>query len=224
MSTPDSRGRHHTPAVRAAAERQALDLGAVDGTGVGGRVRLADVAAAAPTRLPSRGHLEDATTYYNLFGTDLPYQRVVNATPGAGRELVDMPSSLDPSRTVSIDPYGRNPLLADAEQTSPEAYRMALTEAPAPDVFLSGPLPPFLASGVDVRELLRLPWFVRHYAAAAPEAGTVLAMVEEFAHEPDLADARFEHPGTRAYVARMRAWLIGPPLEVFGTAGADPAA
>ena len=44
-----------TPAVRALANRAGVDLAAVTGTGVGGRITTGDVRAAAATTRPDDG-------------------------------------------------------------------------------------------------------------------------------------------------------------------------
>jgi pyruvate/2-oxoglutarate dehydrogenase complex dihydrolipoamide acyltransferase (E2) component len=55
---PSVTPREVTPVVRATAERLAVDLGSVRGTGVGGRITIADVNAAAPSTAPppAAGH------------------------------------------------------------------------------------------------------------------------------------------------------------------------
>lgn len=68
---------------------------------------------------------------------------------------------------------------------------------------LSGPTPPFLASGVDPRVLLLLPWRVRHAAATAPNAADVLAWIEQYRNEPD---AEQPSEGLDAYISRMCGW------------------
>ena len=87
-------------------------------------------------------------------------------------------------------------------------------ETPAPTLFESGDLPPFTASGVDPRHLLDLPWTLRHTAAAAPAAGTVLDLLEQAAEGVEMFTGLAPTHGSDAYVARMHRWLIGPPIDL----------
>jgi pyruvate/2-oxoglutarate dehydrogenase complex dihydrolipoamide acyltransferase (E2) component len=63
----------------------------------------------------------------------------------------------------------------------PSPADLAYAPWPAPGtvpVAATDELPPFTASGVDPQELLRLPALLRPAAAAAPDRGTVLAMIQ----------------------------------------------
>jgi hypothetical protein len=90
----------------------------------------------------------------------------------------------------------------------------ARARAPQPTLFGTGDLPPFLASGVDPRALLAVPWQARHTLAAAPSAEAAYKIVDDFAGLPaEVADANAalyysDHPGTRDYIARVEEWLV----------------
>lgn len=216
MSTPDSRGRTHAPAVLAQAQRLGVDVGTIDGTGAGGRVSMADVLAAAP-RPPAppadtrdeRVRAQQERDYLALFGEPMPADLQPARPVHAHRARpVTARSVFNRNVEVTVDAGGLNPLLEDAAQTHP-CYPVAMTEAEPPTVFNSGDLPPFLASGLDPKVLLDLPWQARHAAAASESRAEVLAMIEACAADP--ADAgNYEHPGRIDFESRMSAWLVGP--------------
>lgn len=181
-----------TPVVRAEAARLGVDLKALTGTGVGGRIRRQDVQAAAGVR-PGGG--------------------TVRAEAPARRTPVRVQSKFDDRKTIELDVYGSNPLVDDA-RLSTGAYPQAVTEGAPPTMFADGELPPFTASGVDPRELRKVPWYARHAVAAEPQPSKVLAAIEHFAHDVDDFDGRYQHPGARDYENRVRAWLAGPITSV----------
>lgn len=197
-----------TPVVRATAARLSVDLAQVAGTGVGGRIRPSDVEAASKTQPQAKlARAERAVAAAPL--------SVTAASPGGATRQVQ--SSIDPWKTVTVDVYARNPLLDDARQSS-LAYPLAqATATPAPTVFESGDLPPWTASGVESAQLLRVPWYARHWAAAEPDRGAVLAAVEHFASTPISGWDKYSHPGAQMYMTRVKAWLdAGSAASVAG--------
>lgn len=171
-----------SPRVRAEAARCAVDLAAVTGTGAGGRISLKDVRAAAGLR---------------------PGGTAPRAEAPARRLPVQVASQFSPQRQVMLDVYGPNPVVEDARLLG-----LAGSGA-APTLFSDGELPPFTSSGVDPRELRKVPWYARHALAAAPSAGIVLGALEHFAHDPADLFGEYQHWGTEDYVNRVRAWLDG---------------
>lgn len=119
---------------------------------------------------------------------------------------VDKTSYFHDHRTVSIDPWGRSPLIEDYEQINPDVVAIEREHAPEPTLFESGDLPPFTASGVDPETLNRLPYTARHAAAAEPSRAAVLQMVEEYADDPDI---EFTHRGLDDYRHRVTRWIRG---------------
>ncbi len=231
MSTVDSRGRSHAPAVQAQATRLGVDLGTIDGTGTGGRVTIANVLTAAPRPAPTppspsaSARAQQETDYLALFGEPLkPAARLPRESTAYRRQPITGRSAFSPMNVVeavevTVDRAGVNPLLEDAAQWHP-CYPLAMEEAVPPTCFAQGDLPSFTASGVDPKVLLDLPWNVRHYAASAESKATVLAMVEQFADDPTMpaipgVDDGYYHPGAEKYARRMEAWLIGPPADPF---------
>ncbi len=178
--------RSYTPKVQAEARRRGVNLASVQGTGPGGRVSMDDVRAAAPNASPQ------AAAPTAPAGRTWPTRSTFNAT------LV-----------VQLDPYGRNPLVDDLRQSVPAAYALAMREGPPPTLFASGDLPPFCASGIDPQMLAKVPWFLRHEAAAGTNPGTVLAMIEDTATDPDGHLFESRTAGATEYVARMHAWASG---------------
>jgi hypothetical protein len=90
----------------------------------------------------------------------------------------------------------------------------ARARAPQPTLFGAGDLPPFLASGIDPRALLSVPWQARHTLAAAPTPAAAYAVTSDFAGlsaEDAAAYAALyysDHPGTRDYANRVEEWLV----------------
>jgi hypothetical protein len=179
--------RTYTPPVLAAAARLGVDLERLAGTGAGGRVSVKDVHAAAGTSRPAH----------------LPPR---NEAP-ARRQPVEMKSHWDPQQTILLDVYGPNPIVEDARLSLAAISKGALAQAPAPTLFADGDLPPFLASGVNPSELLKVPWYARHAVAATPDASKVLGAIEQFAHDPYDFFGEYEHQGAMDYVTRVQNWL-----------------
>lgn len=101
-------------------------------------------------------------------------------------------------------PY--NPLLNQVSKTQPAIVQVALTEGPAPTMWVSGNLPPFTASGLDPQVLNRLPWATRHWAAAEPDKLKVLGVIEQYG---DFEGIEMEHSGLEAYKQRFSRWMSG---------------
>lgn len=117
-------------------------------------------------------------------------------------------SHFDAAHQVSIDPYGKNPLEQDARQNL-RGMRMRGT---APKMFMGGSedLPPFTASGLDPRLLLKLPYQVRHYAAAEPSLAAVHGLFEQYV---DMPHARLDHQGLGEAIGRVAQWLFNQGSE-----------
>lgn len=130
----------------------------------------------------------------------------------ARRQKTTVQSRWDPQQTIDLDVFGPNPLVEDARQTC-AAYGSAVREAPTPTLFADGDLPPFTASGVDPRELRKVPWFARHAVAAAASPATVLAAIEHFAHDLDDPFGEYQHSGAGDYVMRVSNWLRGVGVD-----------
>jgi hypothetical protein len=202
-----------SPAVLAEATRLGLDqnaMAAITGTGVGGRVSLADVRAAAPAR-----------------------HRPVMALAGAGRPSPILRPMSDPwgdhGPVVEIDVFDPNPLVTWVLKT----VGPPPSGATPPTFFNSGTLPPLTSSGVDPALLVRIPWKLRHTAALTPDRAVILGILEELGQfditddDPVLSEA-----GVRAftdYRNRVRDWAVSaaptPELteselsSLFGTEG-----
>lgn len=223
--------RSHSPAVRAQAERLGVDLDGLDGTGVGGRVRMADVLAAAKPQTPPPAHpatdkaakvrAQQEKDYLALFGEPAP-RMFEPARPSSAvrRRPVNVRSAFTNSVEVTIDAAGPNPLLEDVAQSHP-CYPLAIQEAEPPTVFNTGNLPPFLASGLPPETLLELPWEVRHYAAGTESRAEVLNMVEMYAADLTVLDDQHKTSGMHDYVRRMEAWLIGPGEDTLAPRDED---
>lgn len=115
---------------------------------------------------------------------------------------ITIPSLVSPGAKVTIDPYKRNPIVDDAMQCT-----MRIPKTPAPRMFGAGAsdTPVFCASGLDPNLLLRLPYGVRHHAAASADPAEVHAIFEQYAADPY---ARIAHQGFDEAVQRVRAWII----------------
>jgi hypothetical protein len=195
-----SAGPYVTPAVRATAQRLGVDLAKVQGTGAGGRIRTTDVRAAAPPAAPTPAPRAEAP---------------------ARTQPLEERSHWDPNRTVQLDVYGPNPLVEDARQAT-GAYTVAIRESAPPTMFADGDLPVFTASGIDPRELLKVPWYARHAVAAAPSAATVFEAIEQFAQDPMDWQGKYQHGGAQEYATRVRTWLVGRSRanDVYDTSAA----
>jgi len=180
--------RNYSPNVQAEARRRGVHLASVQGTGAGGRVTTTDVRNAAPTASPQAA------------APTAPSGRTCQTGSRFSRDTV-----------IDLDLYGRNPLLDDLRQTVPAVYAAAMREGPPPTMFGTGDLPPFTASGIDPQQLMRVPWFARHEAAAATNPGTVLAMIEDAVTDPDGVLFQATTAGATEYVERVSAWARGSP-------------
>lgn len=108
------------------------------------------------------------------------------------------------------DVYAANPLV---DEVAPAIAALARREAPAPTLFPGGDLPAATASGNPPRDLMRLPWNLRHAAAKADQAEWARLM-NEYAGTPDadvaaLFDPATNDPGNLEYKARVGAWVRG---------------
>lgn len=117
---------------------------------------------------------------------------------------VQVPSAFDRAHMVTIDVYGRNPLVDDVRQLS----RGGGAGTP-PKMFTDGTadLPAFTAAGFDPVMLLQLPYTCRHYAAAVDDRAGVARLFEECSADPY---AYLDHEGLRDAIGRVRKWAIGP--------------
>lgn len=108
-----------------------------------------------------------------------------------------------------VDHYGPNPLAEAAQARDPRRFEEVASVLEPPKMFANGSAdhPIFCASGIDPRELLRLPAQMRHAVAAEPDINRVFRYFEDFAANPDFADARLDHPGLREAEQRMNDWL-----------------
>jgi hypothetical protein len=203
-----------SPAVLAEAARLGLDqntVAAIKGTGIGNRVSLADVRAAAPFRTQPRAALTGPSR-------PAPVLRPMSDPWG------------DHGPVVAIDVFDLNPLVSYVLKTAGPPP----SGATPPDFFVSGPIPPLTASGVDPALLVRIPWKLRHTAAMAEEPSTILGILEEIGGGFDITDddPTLSLAGVRAfddYKNRVRDWAVSaaptPELTdselsfLFGTEG-----
>lgn len=109
-------------------------------------------------------------------------------------------------------PTAETRIVARLREREPNMFAAAMARGPAPSMFHSGPVPPFLASGADPKLLNRLPEEIRHYAAKAgvEEFGRLIA---QYADKPDAdVEVRLFEPqacgdeGWGDYLARVREW------------------
>jgi pyruvate/2-oxoglutarate dehydrogenase complex dihydrolipoamide acyltransferase (E2) component len=217
MTNTGARGAAaHTPLIRAEASRRGVDLTSLRGTGAGGRVTLADVRAAAAPASVAPPVVDDWDTI---------------GAPPEPTEIQPRHSEWGPN-LVAVDPWHRNALAEEARQANPALYALASATEPAPTLFASGDLPPFTASGIDPRELLRLPWRARHAAAQEQERAAVHRIFEActssgLTHDDvDLIASEWGGTvGNAEYRQRIRNWLSGDtPLQARAHAvGTEPA-
>ncbi|WP_370326361.1 hypothetical protein [Euzebya sp.] len=107
---------------------------------------------------------------------------------------------------MTVDPYAPNPYAALLARLHPERYAEVAAVAPPPRLFEGGraDLPATTASGVDPQVLMRLPFGLRHAAAAEPDRAKVFELVELYA---DVPDAQIDHPRLGEAWQRMQRWL-----------------
>ena len=169
-----------TAQVKRLAAQHGVDLSTLAGTGVAGRIRPADVLAAAG--VPEAPPAPPA-------GQVTPLAR---AWSTAGAKLY-------PVSPVAAELRARNQVLAS---------RAALSGTPAPTLFSTGDLPPFCASGIDPQALLQVPWQARPAVASAATHAEAYQLVQAYSG-PDAEDRaawdfREVEEGFRA---RYTAWI-----------------
>ncbi|MBU1586363.1 MAG: 2-oxoglutarate dehydrogenase, E2 component, dihydrolipoamide succinyltransferase, partial [Actinobacteria bacterium] len=104
---PDSHAGYVTPLVRKLANERGIDLGAVSGTGVGGRIRKQDVlsassATAAAASAPAAKTAAAAPVEVSpLRGTTVPMSRLRKVI--AERAVISMQSSAQLTSVVEVD-------------------------------------------------------------------------------------------------------------------------
>lgn len=187
-----------SPPVRRMAARYGVDLREVAGTGVAGRITTRDVQAHPVAALQV-----DAARLLHL--TVSP---AFAADHTSGRREIAIRSAFSPGSQVTYDPYGPNPLAEDARQHDPAAAAAAVGIGPAPTMFTAGDLPAFTASGLDPRELRKLPWPARLVVAADPDQARVWAAFEEYQDDPEAALFDLGHADpVEEYRTHVRQWL-----------------
>lgn len=109
--------------------------------------------------------------------------------------------------------YALNPLVAKAQQERGPLVRAAAAEQPAPELFEDGPLPMSTASGADPRALMRLPWQLRHPAAAAATPAKFHRICESRHNEAEVAGYE-DYPENADYRQAVSDWLAGRNVPV----------
>ncbi len=121
--------------------------------------------------------------------------------------------------------YSRNPLVEAAGAMTQSIAAAAGTAEP--EVFSTGPTPPFTASGMDPVKLLEVPWKARHALAAASAAEAEAMYAELTGPEGALiaeTDRRYyAHPGNGDYEARVASWIAAGQRRHAATAWANDA-
>jgi hypothetical protein len=84
---------------------------------------------------------------------------------------------------------------------------------PEPQMFSSGPLPAFTASGVEPSVLRRCRWSLRHSMAYTPSRAAALAMIEEGDDLEDRLQTDIGAGALQDYFLRCREWAITPPAR-----------
>lgn len=105
----------------------------------------------------------------------------------------------------------RNPLVDDLRQTSGSTVyaEAAKFGGQIPTLFTSGDLPVATSSGLDPRELLRVPWYGRHAVAAAPTLAEAQDLIDDLSEPGHLRDEYEATEGVRDYRARVEQWALG---------------
>lgn len=163
-----------TPLVRSEARRLNIDLKTVKGTGVGGRITVADVYAAAPPPKATPAAAPPAT----------------QAGRGGGRVLTGSAVST----SEAIHEAGRlNVALSTVRGTGPrgevtadDVRNAAGVPHPQAATYATG-LPAFTASGMDPKKLLAVPQPARAAVAAAPTLEAASALAAKYAGMSDAA-------------------------------------
>jgi hypothetical protein len=116
---------------------------------------------------------------------------------------MDVRNVFDPRSTVSVDPYGPNPL--GQMMLALPAGQAASRFAPPPRMFQGGTadLPLFTASGIDPQLLMRAPFGQRHGLAAEPDPAKVHGLFEQYSTQPDFY---LDHEGFEDAKTRLRTW------------------
>lgn len=116
-----------------------------------------------------------------------------------------------PPRPAGADPrYLRNPLVDRLRGESRTVHAAATgTGRPAPTLFTGGDLPPYTASGFDPQQLLQLPWYARHAAAAARTIEAAQDVADDATDPHHLVGDYERHPGNQDYEQRVSAWAAG---------------
>ncbi|MGV8881195.1 MAG: 2-oxoglutarate dehydrogenase, E2 component, dihydrolipoamide succinyltransferase [Rhodoglobus sp.] len=105
-SSDDSHAGYVTPIVRKLAHEQGVDLSAVTGTGVGGRIRKQDIldatiSAAPVAEAPASAPVAPALEVSPLRGTSVPMSRLRKVI--AERAVISMQSSAQLTSVVEVD-------------------------------------------------------------------------------------------------------------------------
>lgn len=112
--------------------------------------------------------------------------------------------------------WAPNPLLAELRATRPAVAAAAEADGPPPQLFDTGPLPAFTASGIDPAVLAGLPWQARRPVAAARTAAEAWDLAEK-AGDPLGLQELGKHPENAGYIAEFTQWAAGMgtrPVEV----------
>jgi hypothetical protein len=113
--------------------------------------------------------------------------------------------------------YDPNPLAEAIRNTNPLRYDRVIAIKTPPKMFAGGAAdhPAFTASGIDPEQLLKLPYGVRHAAAAEPDITKVYALFEQYAEGVMLlsSDPVINHPGLDDARARLKDWLEHTDLD-----------
>lgn len=112
-------------------------------------------------------------------------------------------------RTVEVDAFSLTPLV---DYLRGRVDRLTLTNEPAPEMFSTGQLPPFTASGVDPEVLRLVHWRIRTSAASTPDRALVYRMVDAGADgwaEEGLVTESGEI-AWRSYVSDTWKWATAP--------------
>jgi hypothetical protein len=120
---------------------------------------------------------------------------------------------------TAVDKYGKSPLEQDLRQANPLIYGIAAKIRPAPDLFSTGPLPPFVASGLPPDVLNALPAGCRHAAAAMSSPAEVYALLDRVAGSPDMF---VPSAGLEDYQDRMASWAAGTDAQGVRVPITDP--
>jgi hypothetical protein len=119
------------------------------------------------------------------------------------------------SNGITIDRYALNPASDFYHQLLAGSSFVGST----PEMFGSGPLPPFTASGLDSSMLRWVPWTHRHSAAMNESRGHVLMIVQQGlagAIDPEDMQSAEGRELWRDYMSRITGWVQAVPLDEQG--------